>query len=237
MSDYQPTQSSELKYAQQLSAEVKARVLPITEESLKLAAFLIRSGQLVVVPTDTVYGVAADPANAHAVERIFAAKHRPRAKSIQVLLDSLERLPQLHLSLPQPLDRLSAALLPGGFSPIAQARESTPLATVRREEDGSLTQAIRVPDSDALHAITAVTGPLAATSANLSGEESATSAWQAAAALGDSVALYLDAGPTPGPVASTVVKAAPGAALGIDVLREGVISRSRLAEIISYPQQ
>ena len=73
MSDYQPKQSSELTYAQQLSAEVKARVLPITEESLKLAAFLIRSGQLVVVPTDTVYGVAADPANAHAVERIFAA--------------------------------------------------------------------------------------------------------------------------------------------------------------------
>lgn len=209
----------------------------IDATTLERARSIIDAGGVLVVPTDTVYGVACSPFNDLAIERIFDLKHRPRAKSIQVLLPSLDALPDLGLKLPDPLDRLSRALLPGAFSPITLAEPASPLKTVRVEtaEDGSTfhTQAIRVPDSAALHEILMVLGPLAATSANLSGQASATSAAEASAALGEGVDFYFDAGPTPGPVASTVVAADSTAEDGIAILREGVIPAARIHKIVA----
>ena len=89
----------------------------VTDESLAQAARIIHDGGLIVIPTDTVYGVACDPRNAAAIARIYELKRRPRYKALQVLLDSTDQLDELGLELPSPLNRLSAAFLPGAFSP------------------------------------------------------------------------------------------------------------------------
>lgn len=214
-------------------------VRPIDEESIALAAALIRRGELVVIPTDTVYGVAADPANPDAVARIFAAKRRPAQKAVQVLLPSLDDLPRFGLSLPAPLDELARALCPGGFSPICIAEPGCPFATVRIAEDERFprTQGVRIPDSAASRAILEATGPLATSSANRSGDASAQTVEEAAEELGDAVALYLDGGPTPGPVSSTVASANPDSEDGIAILREGVISRDKLKDVLRSPMR
>lgn len=208
----------------------------IDDDSIRRAAAAIADGKLIVVPTDTVYGIACDPRNRQAIASLFAAKRRPATKSLQVLLPSVDACAQLGLSLPSPLDALAHAFLPGGFSPIAQASEASPLATVRRNVDSEgrvcLTQAVRVPDCEPLIRILRATGPLACTSANISGEPSATSVEEAMAAFGDDVALYLDAGPTPGPVASTVVAADSSDPDGIAILREGVISADAIRRAV-----
>lgn len=209
----------------------------IGEESIALAAELIGRGELVVIPTDTVYGVAADPANPDAVARIFAAKRRPTQKAVQVLLPSLDDLPRFGLSLPAPLDKLARALCPGGFSPICIAEPGCPFATVRVAEGERFprTQGVRIPGSAASLAILEATGPLATSSANRSGDASAQTIAEAAEELGDAVALYLDGGPTPGPVSSTVAAADPDAEDGIAILREGVISRDKLKDVLRNP--
>ena len=89
--------------------------LKVTDESLAQAARVIRDGGLVVIPTDTVYGVACDPRNKAAIDRIYRLKRRPRYKALQVLLASTDQLDELGLDLPSPLKRLSAAFLPGAF--------------------------------------------------------------------------------------------------------------------------
>ncbi|RSX52062.1 L-threonylcarbamoyladenylate synthase [Bifidobacterium callimiconis] len=215
-----------------------ARIMPIDERSLTLAAELVRAGELVVLPTDTVYGVACDPRNADAVDRVFKAKRRPRAKSLQVLLSSVDDIDALGLDLPVPLDRLSRAFLPGAFSPICVARDECTLATVRVDPHAhpARTQGIRVPNSDDTLRILRATGPLAASSANLSGHDSAQTAQQAAADLGDAIALYLDGGPTPGPLSSTVVASDPHGRDGIAILREGVIPQASIRETLHDPQ-
>lgn len=207
----------------------------LDEESIGLAVEVIRSGRLVVIPTDTVYGVAADPTNAEAVARIFAAKRRPAEKSVQVLLPSLNDLRRFGLTLPAPLDALARTFCPGGFSPVCVAEPDCPFTTVRVAENESVsrTQGIRIPASPATLDILAQTGPLATSSANLSGGAAAQTVEQAAAALGNSVALYLDGGPAPGPLASTVVAADPKAQSGIAILREGVVPAEALSKALA----
>ena len=205
-----------------------AQILKVDDAALAKARWIVAQGGVIVVPTDTVYGVACDPRNPQAIERIYELKQRPHAKSMQLLLSSLDQLADLDLFLPPVLEELSRELLPGAFSPIALANEGCRLATLHIETDGRRTQAIRVPDSEVSLSIIEATGPLAATSANMSGQESARSVEQAYAALGDGVALYLDGGPTPGHVASTVVAAQPNDPDAIAILREGVISAESL---------
>ena len=110
--------------------------LKVTDESLAQAARVIRDGGLVVIPTDTVYGVACDPRNKAAIDRIYRLKRRPRYKALQVLLASTDQLDELGLDLPSPLNRLSAAFLPGAFSPIAVARPDCTLETLADTADG-----------------------------------------------------------------------------------------------------
>ena len=203
-------------------------VRTVDEASLAEASRIIDAGGLVVVPTDTVYGVACDPRNEAAVERIYQIKNRPKFKALQVLLASMDDIGTLGLDMPAPLNRLAAAFLPGAFSPIAVARPDCTLATVREAPSGERTQGIRIPNSALSLRILRATGPLAASSANRSGEQSAQSVEEAVAAFGDGVDLYLDGGSTQGHVSSTVVAADPHARDGIAILREGVISQSAI---------
>ena len=207
-----------------MQGETGCDIRPVSEESIALAARLIRQGELVVIPTDTVYGVACDPTNEKAIEKLFRAKHRPREKSVQVLLASLKGIGRFGLSLPAPLDALADRFCPGGFSPICVAGPTCPFATARAgsDERSPNTQGIRIPSSNDALRVLAKTGPLATSSANLSGGRSASTV-EEATVLGSEVALYLDGGATPGAVASTVVAADPLAEDGIVVLREGIV--------------
>ena len=200
-----------------------SEICTVNDESLARAVEIIHDGGLVVIPTDTVYGVACDPRNIEAIRKVFAAKQRPKYKSLQVL-PSIESMEKLHLTLPVPLNRLAAMFMPGAFSPIAEAEDDCSLATLRHDPTtGKATQGVRIPNSAVALRILRATGPLAATSANRSGEESAQTVQEAADALGDAVDLYLDGGATPGHVSSTVVAADPHERDGIAILREGVI--------------
>lgn len=208
-----------------------SQVLDCSHDSLLRLAEVIGRGELAVVPTDTVYGIVCDPCNDQAIARLFAAKQRARTKSIQVLLDSVEAIPALKLSLPSPLDILADRFLPGSFSPICLVGEGCGLCTPRQESD-CRTQAVRVPDSDVCRSLLGLTGPLAASSANRSGNPSVRTVEEAREELGDSVACYLDGGPTPGSVASTVVEADANDPEGIRILRQGVIDQAALRKVI-----
>lgn len=212
-----------------------SKICTINEESLQLAAQIINAGGVIVVPTDTVYGVACDPFNEAAVAKIYQLKRRPRTKALQILMSSVSDLEKLGLYLPNPLDVLAEKFLPGGYSPIARAKKdsvATRLATLCKADESSeqsqATQGVRVPDCPELMKILRVTGPLAASSANRSGNESADSVEEAFAAFGDEIPLYLNAGPTRSHVASTVVGADSADADGIVILREGVISEEQI---------
>jgi len=204
-----------------------SEICTVNDESLARAVEIIHDGGLVVIPTDTVYGVACDPRNIEAIRKVFAAKQRPKYKSLQVLLPSIESMEKLHLTLPVPLNRLAAMFMPGAFSPIAEAEDDCSLATLRHDPTtGKATQGVRIPNSAVALRILRATGPLAATSANRSGDESAQTVQEAVDAFGSEVDLYLDGGPTQGHVSSTVVKADPYARDGIEILREGVIAQN-----------
>ena len=110
-----------------------SEICTVNDESLARAVELIHDGGLVVIPTDTVYGVACDPRNIEAIRKVFAAKQRPKYKSLQVLLPSIESMEKLHLTLPVPLNRLAAMFMPGAFSPIAEAEDDCSLATLRHD--------------------------------------------------------------------------------------------------------
>lgn len=212
-----------------------SKICTINEESLQLAAQIINAGGVIVVPTDTVYGVACDPFNEAAVAKIYQLKRRPRTKALQILMSSVSDLEKLGLYLPNPLDVLAEKFLPGGYSPIARAKKdsvATRLATLCKADESSeqsqATQGVRVPDCPELMKILRVTGPLAASSANRSGNESADSVEEAFAAFGDEIPLYLNAGQTRSHVASTVVGADARDKDGIVILREGVISEEQI---------
>ena len=216
-----------------------SKICTINEESLQLAAQIINAGGVIVVPTDTVYGVACDPFNEDAVAKIYQLKRRPRTKALQILMSSVSDLEKLGLYLPSPLDVLAEKFLPGGYSPIARAKKdsvATRLATLCKADESSeqnkiqaeATQGVRVPDCPELMQILRVTGPLAASSANRSGNESADSVEEAFEAFGDEIPLYLNAGPTRSHVASTVVGVDSADADGIVILREGVISEEQI---------
>ncbi|AKV55493.1 Sua5/YciO/YrdC/YwlC family protein [Bifidobacterium actinocoloniiforme DSM 22766] len=211
-------------------------IAAINQDSLAELRRVIRSGGLAVIPTDTVYGIVCDPYSDAAIDTLFAAKERPRSKSLQVLLPSVAAIDQLGLDLPDSLARLSSRFLPGAFSPICLARPDCRLKTLRQEAAG-LTQAVRVPDSDDCRAALAAAGPLAASSANISGHPSVQSVQEAYDQLGDRVALYLDGGSTKGPTPSTVVAVQPDQPGGVTILRQGAIGSDRIFEALGMGRQ
>lgn len=220
-----------------------SKICNINEESLQMAAQIINEGGVIVVPTDTVYGVACDPFNEAAVAKIYELKRRPRTKALQILMSGVEDLEKLGLYLPSPLDILGKKFLPGGYSPIARAKKdsvASRLATLcktnetdEKSQATQATQGVRVPDCPELMQILRVTGPLAASSANRSGNESADSVEEAFEAFGNEIPLYLNAGPTRSHVASTVVGADSSDKDGIVILREGVISEREIRNALS----
>lgn len=192
--------------------------------ALDEAVNAVSRGALVVLPTDTVYGIGADAFSPPAVAALLAAKGRGRQMPPPVLIPDLRTLDGLATDVPQSVRDLVERFWPGGLTVILRAQPS--LAWDLGETAGTV--ALRMPDHEAALALLRRTGPLAVSSANRTGSPAALTALGARDQLGASVAVYLDAGPVTGGVASTIVDAT-GADLRI--VRAGAIDLARLREV------
>lgn len=186
------------------------------------AANFIRRGRVVSVPTDTFYGLSADPFNLAAVERVFQVKGRAETKALPILVNSIEQAVTLARDLPDVFLTLANKFWPGALTLVVEATHRLPLKVTGNT--GRV--ALRWADSRVVTAlIEAVGGPITGTSANLSGFPSCTNAGQILQQLGDRLPLILDSGDTGGTIASTIVR--------IDgdqwsVVREGALPESEI---------
>lgn len=194
----------------------------------------IGRGELIVMPTDTVYGVAADAFSPTAVQRLLDAKGRGRNQPPPVLIGSKDTLAALAESVPEPVQRLVDAFWPGGLTIVLPAQPS--LVWDLGETLGTV--AVRMPEGHVALELLAETGPLAVSSANLTGQDAAISALDAEKMLGDSVAVYLADGMSKNGISSTIVDATSLVRRGdeeqgvVRILRHGVVTREQLHEVL-----
>jgi L-threonylcarbamoyladenylate synthase len=190
-------------------------------DRLEAASAALRRGRLVVLPTDTVYGVGALPRSHGGVAAIFEAKGRESDKPIPVLAATAEDLTEV-VSFDEQAHALEA-LWPGPLTLVLPRRADWPFDLGGDAE----TIAVRVPSNELARTLLERTGPLAVTSANLSGRPPAATVDDARAALGDSVSVYLDGGRCSAPP-STIVSLVDE----VRVLREGPISLGQIQKLI-----
>ena len=191
------------------------------EAAVDAATQAVRAGELVVLPTDTVYGIGTDAFSSDAVAKLLAAKGRGRQMPPPVLIAAAVTLDALATQIPPWARTLIEEFWPGPLTLICHQQPSLQWDL----GDTRGTVAVRMPDHAITREILERTGPMAVTSANLTGEPAATDADAAEEMLGDRVAVVIDAGESPGGEASTIVDAthSPGrvlrvGALGIDAL-------------------
>jgi L-threonylcarbamoyladenylate synthase len=192
---------------------------------LTAAAAALSRGELVLLPTDTVYGVAADAFTPPAVTRLLAAKNRGRNMPVPVLVGEASTLAGLVSTVPPVAQQLAAAFWPGGLTLVLEHAPS--LAWDLGDAEGTV--AVRLPDDDIARDLLRRTGPLAVSSANRSGRPAATTAQQAEYQLGERAAVVLDGGPRDSSAASTIVDCT---APTPRVLRVGAIDVDRLREVV-----
>ncbi len=204
-----------------------ARLVPDGPDAHVEAIALLRAGGIVAVPTDTVYGIAADLALPDAIERLFAAKQRPPEKAVAVLLADADQAAELGEVSPAAAV-LAQRFWPGGLTLVLPVRPDARLPRVLAA--GAPTIGVRVPDHATPRALAAVLGPLPTTSANRSGEPDARDAHEIRERLGESLALVIDGGPVRGGPSSTVVDCTlewPS------ILREGAIPSASIAAALT----
>ena len=191
------------------------------------AAKVLRDEGVLVMPTDSVYGIgcmATEGNPAH--ERIFQIKRRDRAQTLPWLIGSSSDLTVLGRRVPKWVQLLADELWPGALTLVVPASDVVPPEYVAK--NGTI--ALRVPDSSLVRALAKEVGPLATTSANIHGEAAAVSGASVEAGIVEQADLTLDAGPAPIAVASTIV-GSPGGRLRI--LREGAISEERIRRLLA----
>ncbi|GAA1875062.1 L-threonylcarbamoyladenylate synthase [Pseudonocardia ailaonensis] len=194
-------------------------------EGLAAAARAVRAGQLVVLPTDTVYGIGCDAFSSAAVRSLLAAKHRGPDMPVPVLLGSWSTIDGLVLGVPPQARALIEAFWPGALSIVLPHAPS--LAWDLGSTKGTVM--LRMPLHPVALELLRDVGPMAVSSANISGRPPAATAAEAMDQLVDTVALYLDGGPSGEPVASTIVDLTGNSPR---VLREGDVTRADLAEVL-----
>ena len=214
---------------------------PAPARALERAAAHVRAGGLLILPTDTVYGIGALASDAAGVSRLLAAKGRDRRMPPPVLVADPAQAFDVVARLPDAARALIGAFWPGALTLVLDARAD--LDWDLGESGGTV--ALRMPDHPLALELLRRTGPMAVTSANRTGLAPATDAAAALAAFPGRVALadddaaggrgadilLLDGGPTPGPVPSTIVSLAGGSP-GPVVVREGVVPRAELAAVL-----
>ncbi|MCE4602671.1 MAG: threonylcarbamoyl-AMP synthase [Desulfurococcales archaeon] len=187
---------------------------------VKEAVKVLRNGGIIVIPTDTVYGLAADPFNEDAVKRVYEVKERSQSKPLPLLLGEAHHA--LRLVKPNQLFwSLAMRYWPGPLTLVAESREDLPGYLRRWEGIG-----VRLPNCNLCRSIARkIGGAIIGTSANISGMEAPRTAAQAMSMLGDQVDLYLDGGPTFLGVSSTVVDTRGESPR---IIREGYIRKEAL---------
>lgn len=196
---------------------------------LEAAAHAARTGNLVVMPTDTVYGIGADAFNAAAVRDLLAAKGRGPDMPVPVLVGSWTTIDGLVMAVPPVARTLIEAFWPGGLSLVVEHAPSLSWDL----GDARGTVMVRMPLHPVALDLLRLVGPMAVSSANRSGQPPATTAAAATAQLGDDVSVYLEGGESPIGVASTVVDLTSPVPR---VLRQGAVSIDRLREVIGEVQ-
>ncbi|MFD9302432.1 L-threonylcarbamoyladenylate synthase [Streptomyces sp. NPDC060048] len=192
---------------------------------LREAASAVRRGELVVLPTDTLYGIGADAFSAEAVGDLLAAKGRGRNMPTPVLIGSPNTLHGLVTDFSEQAWELVDAFWPGALTLVAKHQPS--LAWDLGETRGTV--AVRMPLHPVAIELLTEVGPMAVSSANLSGQPAPEDCDAAREMLGDSVSVYLDGGPTPGIQPSSIVDVTGKVPL---LLREGALTAEQLREVV-----
>jgi tRNA threonylcarbamoyl adenosine modification protein (Sua5/YciO/YrdC/YwlC family) len=196
------------------------------DAAVDAAARAITRGELIVLPTDTVYGIGADAFDAAAVKALLEAKGRGREMPPPVLVSSAATLDALAVRVPVWARALTEAFWPGALTLVCH--QQTSLHWDLGETRGTV--AVRVPDHPVAIAVLERTGPLAVSSANRTGLPAATDAGAAEAMLGHAVSVVVDSGPTPAADPSTIIDATGERPR---VLRLGAIGVERLDEVLA----
>ena len=170
--------------------------------TLQRAAALIQSGEVVIFPTDTVYGIGCNPWDAAAIDKLYAAKERPEEKGLPILISDVADLAKLTTQTLSPkAQQLAETFWPGALTLILPRHPDLPANIAPGD-----TIAVRLPNLDTCRTlIRAAGGAVATSSANVSGMEPATSAEMAQTMLGRRVAAIIDGGPSTGGVPSTII--------------------------------
>jgi tRNA threonylcarbamoyl adenosine modification protein (Sua5/YciO/YrdC/YwlC family) len=188
----------------------------------------IRGGDVVGMPTDTFYGLAADPFNLHAVDRIYEIKTRSRHKPLSLLIESVDQASDLAWPVPETFFLLARRFWPGPLTIIVKADTKLPLKVTANT--GNV--ALRVPAAQVpLAIIRAIGSPITATSANLHGASECTNAHEVRDQLGDCLPLIVDGGQSPRDMPSTIVDLTDEEG-GWRLLREGAVPSEQIAELL-----
>ena len=188
--------------------------------ALARALAILQDGGLVAFPTDTVYGVGALAFNGAAVASIYTAKDRPVEKAIPVLVGDPADLAKAALAVPDFAVRLAARFWPGPLTLVVPKHPDLPETVSSTDTVG-----VRVPDHAVARALLSAAGPMAVTSANISGQPSPSTAQEVFAQLGGRIALIIDGGKTPGGIPSTVVDCTGTEPV---ILRAGPVSQAEI---------
>lgn len=205
---------------------MKTQVLPVTEESIALAADLLRQGELVALPTETVYGIAADARNGEAVHKIFAAKGRPQDNPLIVHIYGMEMLEGIVSKMPERARKLAEAFWPGPLTMVMPRGPEVSDVTCA----GLDTVGVRMPSHPVVQAvIRASRVAFAAPSANLSGKPSPTNAQDTLADMDGRLPLILDGGESAVGVESTVISVVGPQPM---LLRPGYITKEQMEAVL-----
>jgi L-threonylcarbamoyladenylate synthase len=181
---------------------------------------ILKRGGLVAFPTDTVYGVGALAFNGKAVESIYFAKDRPIEKAIPVLIGDSDDLEKVGINIPDSVRGLTSHFWPGPLTILVPKRADLPESV-----SATSTVGVRVPDHEIARQLLRAAGPMAVTSANISGRQSPVTAQEVYEQLKARVELIIDGGKTPGGVPSTLVDCTTSE---LKILREGPVSLEEL---------
>lgn len=195
------------------------------EAGLAAALAAVKGGRLIVMPTDTVYGIGADAFTPDAVEALLEAKGRGRDTPPPVLIGDHAVLMALAVELPDYVEDLTEELWPGPLTLILNAQPS--LTWDLGDTRGTV--ALRMPEDEVALELLRRTGPLAVSSANRHGKPAAQSVLDAATQLGDSVSIYLDGGPARIGASSTILDTTVSPA---EIVRQGALSKERIIEVV-----
>jgi tRNA threonylcarbamoyl adenosine modification protein (Sua5/YciO/YrdC/YwlC family) len=209
-----------------LTAEI-LRINPDEPEPalIALVAQSLEAGQCVALPTDTFYGLAVDPVNLHAVDRIYEIKNRARHKPLSLLISDVAQAYSLARTCDNAFDRLAERFWPGPLTLIVRAGSKLPLRVTANT--GNV--ALRVPEAAIARAVVEKLGlPITATSANLHGLPECTYAQCVFEQLGDKVPLVVDGGPTARTIGTTIVDLSAGDN-SWSIIREGAIPTHEIA--------